>query len=240
MAADAAPGPSPIALDALGADQGAAPIVAGARTAAAEGIRLRVFGRPAELGELRGRGRGGALRGARGDHQRRGSAARGPLAPERVGRRRRVRRGRRQLRCARQRRADRRDDGGGDLRDQAPARRPSPGARGPAPQPGAPRAPGAAARRRRLDRGARPAPDPVRPPRLGLRARRPRRRAPPARPALGRRGVEEGEPDRGRGARGARRLRAATSSSPATSRAATCSPATPTSSSPTASPATSP
>jgi len=44
----------PIALDALGADEGVAPIAAGARTAAAEGIRLRVFGRIAELGELGG------------------------------------------------------------------------------------------------------------------------------------------------------------------------------------------
>jgi len=44
----------PIALDALGADAGVAPIAAGARTAAAEGIRLRVFGRIAELGELGG------------------------------------------------------------------------------------------------------------------------------------------------------------------------------------------
>ena len=43
-----------VALDALGADQGTAPIVAGAQAAAAEGIRMRVFGRPAELGELRG------------------------------------------------------------------------------------------------------------------------------------------------------------------------------------------
>jgi glycerol-3-phosphate acyltransferase PlsX len=43
-----------IALDALGADRGIEPIVAGARAAASEGIRLRVFGRPAELGELEG------------------------------------------------------------------------------------------------------------------------------------------------------------------------------------------
>ena len=43
-----------VALDALGADDGVAPIVAGARAAADEGIRLRVFGRPAELGELEG------------------------------------------------------------------------------------------------------------------------------------------------------------------------------------------
>jgi phosphate acyltransferase len=45
---------APIALDALGADQGVAPVIAGARTVAAEGIRLRVFGRPGELAELRG------------------------------------------------------------------------------------------------------------------------------------------------------------------------------------------
>jgi glycerol-3-phosphate acyltransferase PlsX len=42
----------PIALDALGADRGVAPILAGARAVAEEGVRLRVFGRPAELGEL--------------------------------------------------------------------------------------------------------------------------------------------------------------------------------------------
>jgi phosphate acyltransferase len=41
-----------VALDALGADDGAAPIVAGARAAASEGIRLRVFGRADELGPL--------------------------------------------------------------------------------------------------------------------------------------------------------------------------------------------
>ena len=45
---------STVALDALGADGGPAPIVAGARAVAAEGIRLRVFGRPAELGDLLG------------------------------------------------------------------------------------------------------------------------------------------------------------------------------------------
>ena len=45
---------TPIALDALGADKGTAPVIAGARAAATEGIRLRVFGRPAELGELGG------------------------------------------------------------------------------------------------------------------------------------------------------------------------------------------
>lgn len=49
MAAQAAP----IALDALGADRGAEPIVAGARAATADGIRLRVFGRPHELEALR-------------------------------------------------------------------------------------------------------------------------------------------------------------------------------------------
>ena len=63
-----AAGAAAVALDALGADQGIAPIVAGARTAAAEGIRLRVFGRTAELAELRGVDGSRALRGARGDH----------------------------------------------------------------------------------------------------------------------------------------------------------------------------
>jgi phosphate acyltransferase len=43
-----------VALDALGADEGVAPIIAGARLAAEGGIRLRVFGRPGELGELDG------------------------------------------------------------------------------------------------------------------------------------------------------------------------------------------
>ena len=53
-AADSGSGAAAIALDALGADQGVAPVIAGARAAAAEGIRLRVFGRPAELAELGG------------------------------------------------------------------------------------------------------------------------------------------------------------------------------------------
>jgi glycerol-3-phosphate acyltransferase PlsX len=48
------PAATTVALDALGADAGAAPIVAGARAAAADGIRLRVFGRAAELAELAG------------------------------------------------------------------------------------------------------------------------------------------------------------------------------------------
>lgn len=47
-------GEPPVALDALGADGGAEPIVSGARMAAADGIALRVFGRPGELGELAG------------------------------------------------------------------------------------------------------------------------------------------------------------------------------------------
>jgi glycerol-3-phosphate acyltransferase PlsX len=50
VAADAAT--PTVALDALGADDGVAPIVAGALMAAGEGIRLRVFGRPAELAAL--------------------------------------------------------------------------------------------------------------------------------------------------------------------------------------------
>jgi glycerol-3-phosphate acyltransferase PlsX len=49
-----AAGAATVALDALGADDGVGPIVAGARTAASEGIRLRVFGRPGELGGLKG------------------------------------------------------------------------------------------------------------------------------------------------------------------------------------------
>lgn len=43
-----------VALDALGPDRGAEPIIAGARTAAADRIRLRVFGRTGELSELVG------------------------------------------------------------------------------------------------------------------------------------------------------------------------------------------
>lgn len=43
-----------VALDALGADCGAEPIVAGARLAAADGIALRVFGRSAELAGIEG------------------------------------------------------------------------------------------------------------------------------------------------------------------------------------------
>ena len=41
-----------VALDGRGAERGAEAIVAGARAAAADGIRLRVFGDPAELAEL--------------------------------------------------------------------------------------------------------------------------------------------------------------------------------------------
>jgi phosphate acyltransferase len=48
-AAEAAP---TVALDTLGADRGAEAIVAGARLALADGIRLRLFGRPTELREL--------------------------------------------------------------------------------------------------------------------------------------------------------------------------------------------
>ena len=43
-----------VALDALGADAGSEPIVAGARAALADGIALRVFGRTGELGALEG------------------------------------------------------------------------------------------------------------------------------------------------------------------------------------------
>ncbi len=46
------PATTTVALDALGADAGAEPIVGGARAAAAEGIALRVFGRVDELSEL--------------------------------------------------------------------------------------------------------------------------------------------------------------------------------------------
>lgn len=43
-----------VALDAFGAHRGPDVIVAGARAAAADGIRVRVFGRPSELAELAG------------------------------------------------------------------------------------------------------------------------------------------------------------------------------------------
>jgi len=43
-----------VALDGRGAERGAGAIVAGARAAAADGIAVRVFGDPAELGELEG------------------------------------------------------------------------------------------------------------------------------------------------------------------------------------------
>jgi glycerol-3-phosphate acyltransferase PlsX len=43
-----------VALDGRGADRGPEVIVAGARAAAADGICMRVFGRPGELGELEG------------------------------------------------------------------------------------------------------------------------------------------------------------------------------------------
>ncbi len=45
--------PVTVALDGRGADRGAEAIVAGARTAAADGIRLRVFGDPDLLAEIR-------------------------------------------------------------------------------------------------------------------------------------------------------------------------------------------
>jgi glycerol-3-phosphate acyltransferase PlsX len=43
-----------VALDGLGAERGAAVIVAGALAAASDGIRVRVFGDPSDLGELSG------------------------------------------------------------------------------------------------------------------------------------------------------------------------------------------
>jgi glycerol-3-phosphate acyltransferase PlsX len=50
------PRPVRVALDGRGADRGAEAIVAGARAAAADGIRLRVFGDPATLAPLEGVG----------------------------------------------------------------------------------------------------------------------------------------------------------------------------------------
>ena len=98
--------------------------------------------------------------------------------------------------------------------------------------------PGPLPRRRRQRRRPRPAPGPVRLPRRRLQRGGARRRPAPGRAALGRRGGRQGPRggrrrprDAGRGARA--------SSSPATSRGATCRPRRPTSSSPTASPATS-
>ena len=43
-----------VALDGRGAERGPETIVAGARAAAADGIALRVFGDPTELGDLEG------------------------------------------------------------------------------------------------------------------------------------------------------------------------------------------
>ena len=47
-----------VALDGRGADRGPEVIVAGARDAAADGIAVRVFGDPSELGDARAAPRG--------------------------------------------------------------------------------------------------------------------------------------------------------------------------------------
>ena len=183
-------------------------IVAGARAAAADGIRVRVFGDPEALAALDG------VERRRGDRRRAGEITnddepvrRGALAtptPRWCCAAADVADGR--LRRARQRRPDRGDDDRGAVRAAAPAGRPPPRARR-----AARRCPAATARHACCSTSA---PTPRRAPGdlvqfayLGsafsqavLGVERPR-----VAPAVGRRGAEEGHPGRGRGARGARR-----------------------------------
>ena len=223
-----------VALDGFGAEQGFDVLAEGARLAAADGIRVRVFGPPGELG-LDGVEGVEVVPDRRVDRQRRGPSAGGSRQEGGLGRSGGSRRRRGSLRRDGQPRLDRGDDGRGDLRPAAAERRAAAGAGRAA---SGPRQGGALPRRRRQRRGARPAPRPVRLPRRRLQRGGARRRAAPGRPALGRRGGRQGPRGGRRRPRHSRRVPTG-SSSPATSRAGTCRPPPPTSSSPTASPATS-
>ena len=177
-----------VALDGFGAEQGFEALAEGARAAAADGIRLRVFGPAGQLGldgvegievvptaewigneedpvpAVRARPEASVVRAA-------ADVAEGALGGDG------------------QPRLDRGDDGGRDLRPAPPEGRAAPGARRPA---AGSRQAGALPRRRRQRRGARPAPGPVRLPRRRLQRGRARRRAPAGRAALGRRGGGQG------------------------------------------------
>ena len=209
-AAPAAPTPSSamaggvtVALDGFGAEQGFDVLAEGARLAAADGIRLRVFGPPEELGldgvdgievvptaEWIGNDEDPvpAVRAKKEASVVRAAADVAEGARRRDG----------------QPRLDRGDDGGGDLRPAPPEGRAAPGPRRAA---AGPRQAGALPRRRRQRRGARPAPGPVRLPRRRLQRGRARRRAAAGRPALGRRGGRQGARGGRRRARAARRGR---------------------------------
>ena len=109
-----------VALDGFGAEQGFEALAEGARAAAADGIRLRVFGPPQRARpRRRRRHRGRPRRGV--DRQRGRPGARGPREARGLGRPRRRRRRRGPRRRARQPRLDRGDDGGRDLRPAPPA-----------------------------------------------------------------------------------------------------------------------
>ena len=121
-----------VALDGRGAERGSEAIVAGTRAAAADGIRLRVFGDPAALTAVEEID-GAELVAAAEEI----TNADEPVAAVR-SRPRGLRRARRQRRCRRalpgdgQRRLHRGDDDGRPVRDAAPARRAPAGPRRPA------------------------------------------------------------------------------------------------------------
>ena len=177
-----------VALDGFGAEQGFEALAEGARAAAADGIRLRVFGPPERLGLDGVDGhRGGADRGV--DRQRGGPGAGRPLAPEASV-----------VRAAAdvaEGRADALVSHGSTGATMAAATfglRRLQGVQRPAlavqlPVPGKP---GPLPRRRRQRRGPRPAPGPVRLPGRRLQRGGARRRRAPGRPALGRRGGGQG------------------------------------------------
>ena len=191
-----------VAVDANGADLGPSEVAEGAAEAAAQGVRVLLYGPADEMGPVaRGR-RGGRRPGVdrEGGRPRRGGA----LDPRRLDRPRGAggRRGR--GRRVRLRRVDRPRARRGPLQHpprprHPPARARDPGAR--------PRPPGDHRRRRRERGGAARAPRAVRLHGRGARRDDPRGRPPPGRPALDRRGGHEGHAARRRGARRAARPR---------------------------------
>ena len=124
--------------------------------AAADGIAVRVFGRTAELAELRGSTGVELIEATEAIRNDDEPVPRGPLAPGRLGRARPpptsptgnsdalVSAG-----------LDRRDDDGGAVRDASGSGRPPPGPRRPAPGPARRERPVLHARRRRQRRGPR-------------------------------------------------------------------------------------
>ena len=192
-----------VALDGFGAEQGFRRLAEGARAAAADGIRLRVFGPPTQLRFEDAEGievipsddcianEDDAVPAVRS----RPEASVVRAAADVVGGRRRR---------PRQPRLDRGDDGRRHLRPAPPQGSAAAGARGP---PADPRQARPLPRRRRQRRGPRPAPRPVRLPRRRLQRGRARGRAAAGRLALGRRGVGQGHARGRRGARAPRRRR---------------------------------